>query len=898
MRLFGYYALHSFFNQLRKLFKTWVLIFLVACMVIGGAIGYGASRISELSESSAEQQTQVQENAQETEPESEVLPFEEIQNPLERSGLDPLQIIELIAGAVIFAVFLIEVLGADKNGSKIFLPADVNLLFASPMKPQSVLMFRLMTQLGMAIISSIYLLFQLPNLVLNLGVSIWAGLAVIATWGLTIIIGKLLQLLLYMLTSNHPGWKPWLRRAVYLLVALVAAVFIFSWRRSGDGLLAAAVRTFCSPWTRWIPFWGWLKGFCVYAMEGSWLWLLCLALLLVCGGALVYGIWHIKADFYEDAMAKSEETAALLEQAQSEKSTGLVVRRKKDRSEKLRRDGMGHGSGANVFFFKSLYNRFRFAHLGFFTKTMETYLVAAVGLSLFLRLVLDSRNLIPVALALAAIAFFRTLGNPLEQDTKLDYFNLIPESTWAKLFWSLMGGTVNCLLDVLPAMLAAVLLLGANPLVGLAWVFFIISVDFYATNVGAFIGFSVPVSAGKTVKQVVQVMFIYFGLLPDAAIMAIGLVTGHPALGALGAAAVNLVLGFLFFALSPLFLDPKGGTQNMDFSERPALDLGAAKRHFSKLGMGAFMILLITIVVQIIVQVVLQFVNPDLMENEIAFWILNFAPLYLVAVPIGVLMIRRVPKNPVGDRHMSVGQWITTAIICIFMMYAGNLVGMLVLNLFNGLFGGSATNPLESLLDGSSLGMQILVTVILAPIVEELIFRRLMIDRMNVYGQRLAVVTSALMFGLFHGNLSQFFYAFALGLVFGYVYLRTGKLRYTIALHMFVNFMGGVIGPLMLKYVDVEALENFQLDPAAADLNALMESAPKGMGIYAAYIVALIGLAIAGLVLLCVNARKVHFESAPLELPKGSRFKTVWLNAGMILLVLACVAEIVLTFVM
>ena len=42
--------------------------------------------------------------------------------------------------------------------------------------------------------------------------------------------------------------------------------------------------------------------------------------------------------------------------------------------------------------------------------------------------------------------------------------------------------------------------------------------------------------AGKTVKQVVQVMFIYFGLLPDAAIMAIGLVTGHPALGALGAA--------------------------------------------------------------------------------------------------------------------------------------------------------------------------------------------------------------------------------------------------------------------------------------------------------------------------------------------------------------------------
>ena len=42
MRLFLYYALHSFVNQLRKLFKTWVLIFLLACMLLGGLIGLGA----------------------------------------------------------------------------------------------------------------------------------------------------------------------------------------------------------------------------------------------------------------------------------------------------------------------------------------------------------------------------------------------------------------------------------------------------------------------------------------------------------------------------------------------------------------------------------------------------------------------------------------------------------------------------------------------------------------------------------------------------------------------------------------------------------------------------------------------------------------------------------------
>ena len=43
MRLFLYYALHSVKNQLKKLFKTWVLIFIVVCMLIGGLIGFGAA---------------------------------------------------------------------------------------------------------------------------------------------------------------------------------------------------------------------------------------------------------------------------------------------------------------------------------------------------------------------------------------------------------------------------------------------------------------------------------------------------------------------------------------------------------------------------------------------------------------------------------------------------------------------------------------------------------------------------------------------------------------------------------------------------------------------------------------------------------------------------------------
>ena len=47
MRLFWYYALHAVKNQLKKLFKTWVLVLLLACMLLGGIIGGVAGSLSE-----------------------------------------------------------------------------------------------------------------------------------------------------------------------------------------------------------------------------------------------------------------------------------------------------------------------------------------------------------------------------------------------------------------------------------------------------------------------------------------------------------------------------------------------------------------------------------------------------------------------------------------------------------------------------------------------------------------------------------------------------------------------------------------------------------------------------------------------------------------------------------
>ena len=701
MRLFGYYALHSLINQLRKLFKTWVLIFLAVCFLIGIVIGGGAAMLEDAAGT-----------------DEEITEIEEVDEPgyFETLGIEPEEILELALGGAILAFFLFEAISADKNGSRIFLPADVNLLFASPMQPQSVLLFRLMTQLGTAVFLTVYLLIQVPNLVLNMGMSLWTALALILTWGLTFAVGKLLQILLYILCSTHAALKPYLRRGVYALLAVLVGAYVLYWQHSGSHWLIALLDFFNAPASRYVPLWGWLKGLCMFAAESSMTgFLLCLTAILAGLLLLVYIIWHIKADFYEDAMAKSEETAELMARAQAEKST-TIVKRGKLRSDKLRRDGLRHGHGANVFFFKAMYNRFRFAHLGIFTTTSDTYLAAAVFVSLLCRFVIETEGLIPLMLTLSVFTFFRAMGNPLEQDTQMDFFLLIPESTWAKLFWSLMGGTANCLLDLLPAVITGALLLGENVFLALAWLPLMVSVDFFATTVGAFIGLSVPVSAGKMIKQMVQVMFVYFGLLPDIAIMAVGLVFDEPIVAVIACSVINILLGLIFFALSPLFLEPKDGKKyrlEETFMENPA----TVKKQFSRLGLAIFAILGIGSLAQIALIAVVSDLYPQWMEHSWGMWLITFAPLYLLAVPIGLLILRKVPAKPLARRSMKPKSILVVTVISVFMMYAGNIIGSLITALLQAVSDAPAANPILNYAMGQALLPKVLFMVILAPVI-------------------------------------------------------------------------------------------------------------------------------------------------------------------------------------
>lgn len=82
----------------------------------------------------------------------------------------------------------------------------------------------------------------------------------------------------------------------------------------------------------------------------------------------------------------------------------------------------------------------------------------------------------------------------------------------------------------------------------------------------------------------------------------------------------------------------------------------------------------------------------------------------------------------------------------------------------------------------------LLSVVVLGPIIEELIFRGILINILkNPFGKITAVVLQAVFFGLWHRDPVQMVYTSIFGIFLGVVYLRTNKIRYPIYMHILNN---------------------------------------------------------------------------------------------------------------
>ena len=87
----------------------------------------------------------------------------------------------------------------------------------------------------------------------------------------------------------------------------------------------------------------------------------------------------------------------------------------------------------------------------------------------------------------------------------------------------------------------------------------------------------------------------------------------------------------------------------------------------------------------------------------------------------------------------------------------------------------------------SSEPVAIVLAVLVAPLVEEGLFRGLLLRSLLPFGERVALAGSAVVFAVCHVNPVQGLAALWIGLLFGWVYLRTGSLTLCVAGHALWN---------------------------------------------------------------------------------------------------------------
>lgn len=297
------------------------------------------------------------------------------------------------------------------------------------------------------------------------------------------------------------------------------------------------------------------------------------------------------------------------------------------------------------------------------------------------------------------------------------------------------------------------------------------------------------------------------------------------------------------------------------------------RKVFSRLGFALTFSILSVNVVQLIVAGFMSAVDPNLLMTDRANFFLIAVSFYLIGFPLAYCMMKKIPVAVSQEKkRLTLWQLVEYGLISYAVMILLNFLTTFLLSFIELFKTESIVNPVQQVILTGSPWLSLLCIVVLSPIIEELLFRKILLDRVRIYGDKVAIIFTAIAFGFYHGNLSQLFYAVGLGIILAYIVLKTNQLKYSIGIHMFVNAMGSLILPMLI-----------------GDGSDLLRAQ-----IASVIVVILITF---GTILIIKNRKKVELVQGDLTIPESKLMQLVWLNHGVFAYLLFSIALIIMVTV-
>lgn len=166
----------------------------------------------------------------------------------------------------------------------------------------------------------------------------------------------------------------------------------------------------------------------------------------------------------------------------------------------------------------------------------------------------------------------------------------------------------------------------------------------------------------------------------------------------------------------------------------------------------------------------------------------SFAAAGLVILPQAAKAIKKTAKNTRLLHIRIESKW---NYVCLAGATFGAVVGFNLLFFLMGIIGQSASyQEVAAQQYAGSFLLGLICYVLISPVAEELLFRGIVYGYLRQFGNvRMAIVFSAIVFGLYHGNMVQTMYGFLLGCLIAYGYEYFGTFKAAVGMHMLANLL-------------------------------------------------------------------------------------------------------------
>lgn len=349
---------------------------------------------------------------------------------------------------IVFSMFLFALYSGTKRLDSKFSMSDVNLIFVSPIKPQTVLLYGIIKKIAVELLASMYILYQIPNALRNFNVPAINQIVLVLSFLIfQLIFCNILKLFIFALNTKYRMLGQIIRQIIKALLIVIATGIIFVLVRgeikvAWEKLLNIVVH---SSWVGDIPIIGWMREISIQVIKGINLsTLLYLLLFLLISALMLYITYNLKLDYYEDMLSGAElydaaKNIKMTKEASVGGNKSPLLKPIRKRSLKL-----NNSYGAKVLFFKHL-NEYIKRSFVFFINTYSLILLSA---SVILGIFIKSFDIkIIFLIASGALFFTAGMGSKIYNEIYHYFIFLIPDTPQRKLFYGMASSLVKASTD-------------------------------------------------------------------------------------------------------------------------------------------------------------------------------------------------------------------------------------------------------------------------------------------------------------------------------------------------------------------------------------------------------------------------------------------------------------------